>query len=275
MRIHIVHETAYQYETPASSAIEILRLTPRNHDGQYIVRWRIELDHDCRLDPFEDAYGNLAHAFTVDGPVNKLTIRVEGEVETQDTNGIVRGSTERFPPSLFLRTTQLTTADAAIMQFADSAMEQQKRDPLKTMHELVARIYEGFVFDADPNTPAMSAAECMALKRGVCQDYAQVFVACARHLKIPARYVSGYFHRVDGVTQQEAGHAWAEAYLPKLGWVAFDPANGISATDQHVRVAAALDSRGAAPVRGLRFGGTGEKLSVAVEVEQSQRQAQN
>jgi transglutaminase-like putative cysteine protease len=275
MRIHVVHETAYQYETPASSAIEILRLTPRNHDGQYIVRWRIELDHDCRLDPFEDAYGNLAHAFTVDGPVNKLTIRVEGEVETQDTHGIVRGSTERFPPSLFLRTTPLTIADSAIMQFAQSAAEPQKHDPLKTMHELVARIYEGFVFDADPNTPAMSAAECMAARRGVCQDYAQVFVACARYLKIPARYVSGYFHRVDGVTQQEAGHAWAEAYLPKLGWVAFDPANGISATDQHVRVAAALDSRGAAPVRGLRFGGTGEKLSVAVQVEQSQRQSQN
>lgn len=275
MRIRIVHETAYQYETPASSAIEILRLTPRNHDGQYIVRWRIELDHDCRLDPFEDAYGNLAHAFTVDGPVNRLTIRVEGEVETQDSHGVIRGSTEHFPPSLYLRTTQMTAPDAAIAEFAESAAKSAHGDPLKTMHELVARIYEGFVFDADPNAPAMSAAECMALKRGVCQDYAQVFIAAARYLKIPARYVSGYFHRVDGITRQEAGHAWTEACIPTLGWVAFDPANGISATDQHVRVAVALDSLGAAPVRGLRFGGTGETLSVAVQVEQSQRQSQN
>lgn len=275
MRIRVVHETAYEYETPASSAIEILRLTPRNHDSQYIVRWRIELNRDCKLDPFEDAFGNLAHSFTVDGPVEKMVIRVEGEVETQDTDGVVRGSTERFPASLYLRETPLTKPDAAIEKFAEQAAKKSSGDPLKTMHELVANIYEDFVFDADPNTPAMTAVECMAGKRGVCQDYAQVFVACARHLKIPARYVSGYFHRADGITQQEAGHAWAEAFLPGLGWVAFDPANGISATGAHVRVAAALDSLGAAPVRGLRFGGTGEHLSVAVHVEQAGKQSQS
>jgi transglutaminase-like putative cysteine protease len=275
MRIHVIHETAYEYETPASSAIEILRLTPRNHDGQYIVRWRIELSHDCKLDPFEDAFGNLAHSFTLDGPVDKMVIRVEGEVETQDTSGIVGGSTERFPASLYLRETPLTKPDAAIEKFAEAAAKKSGGDPLKTMHELVANIYEGFVFDADPNTPAMSAVECMAGRRGVCQDYAQVFIACARHLKVPARYVSGYFRRVDGVTRQDAGHAWAEAYLPGIGWVAFDPANGISATDAHVRVAAALDSLGAAPVRGLRYGGTGERLSVAVVVDQAGKQSQN
>lgn len=275
MRIHVIHETAYEYATPASSAIEILRLTPRNHDSQYIVRWRIEVSHDCKLDPFEDAFGNLAHSFTIDGPVKKMVIRVEGEVETQDTNGIVHGSTERFPASLYLRETPLTKSDAAIEKFAGGAAQKFGGDPLKTLHELNSRIYEEFIFDADPNTPAMTAIECMAGKRGVCQDYAQVFVSCARHLKIPARYVSGYFHRADGVTQQEAGHAWAEAYVPKLGWVAFDPANGISATGAHVRVAAALDSLGAAPVRGLRFGGTGEQLSVAVHVEQAGKQSQS
>jgi transglutaminase-like putative cysteine protease len=275
MRIHVVHETAYEYETPASSAIEILRLTPRNHDSQYIVRWRIELSHDAKLDPFEDAFGNLAHTFTVDGPVKKLVIRVTGEVETQDTAGVIRGTTERFPPSLFLRETPLTKPDSMIAKFAEDAAAKHNPDLLTTMHELTARIYSDFVFEADGQKPAMSAAECMAQRRGVCQDYAQVFVACARHLKIPARYISGYFHRADGVTQQEAGHAWAEAYLPKLGWVAFDPANGISATGAHIRVAAALDSLGAAPVRGLRFGGEGEKLSVAVQVEQSERQSQN
>lgn len=275
MRINVVHETAYEYDSPANSAIEILRLTPRNHDSQYIVRWRIELSHDCKLDPFEDAFGNLAHTFTIDGPVKKLVIRVSGEVETQDTAGVIRGTTERFPPSLFLRETPLTKPDSMIAKFAEDAAGKHGGEPLATMHELTARIYGDFVFDADGKKPAMSAAECMAQKRGVCQDYAQVFIACARHLKIPARYISGYFHRADGVTQQEAGHAWAEAHLPKLGWVAFDPANGISTTGAHIRVAAALDSLGAAPVRGLRFGGEGEKLSVAVQVEQSERQSQN
>ena len=274
MRIHVIHETAYAYETPASSAIEILRLTPRNHDGQYIVRWRIELSHDCKLDPFEDAFGNLAHSFTVDGPVEKMVIRVEGEVETQDTHGVVGGSTERFPASLYLRETPLTKPDAAIEKFAETAAKKSGGDPLKTMHELVANIYDGFVFDADPNTPAMTAIECMAGKRGVCQDYAQVLIACARHLKIPARYVSGYFHRADGVTQQEAGHAWAEAFVPDLGWVAFDPANDQCATEAYVRVAVGLDYLGAAPVRGVRHGGDGETLAVMIQVDQAARQVQ-
>jgi transglutaminase-like putative cysteine protease len=275
MRIRIFHETVYRYGTPAKSAIEILRLTPRNHDGQYIVRWRLELSVDCRLDPFEDAFGNLAHSFTVDGPLSELVIRVDGEVETQDTAGIINGTMERFPPSLYLRETPLTAPNAAITAFARETMSGANGDPLATLHALTARIYDEFVFDPDPTQTAMSAAESFAQKRGVCQDYAQIFIASARHLGIPARYVSGYFLRVDGVTQQEAGHAWAEAYLPNIGWIAFDPANGISATAAHVRVAIGLDSLAAAPVRGVRFGGEGEELSVAVHVDQAGRQAQS
>ncbi len=130
MRIRIFHETVYRYETPAKSAIEILRLTPRNHDGQYIVRWRIELNVDCRLDPFEDAFGNLAHSFTVDGPLSELVIRVDGEVETQDTAGVVSGTMERFPPSLYLRETPLTAPDAAIAAFAQETAKRANGDPL-------------------------------------------------------------------------------------------------------------------------------------------------
>jgi transglutaminase-like putative cysteine protease len=275
MRIRISHETVYRYDTPAKSAIEILRLTPRNHDGQYIVRWRIELNVDCRLDPFEDAFGNLAHSFTVDGPLSELVIRVDGEVETQDMKGIIAGTMERFPSSLYLRETPLTASDAAIAAFAEQTMSGTNSDPLATLHALTARIYDEFAFDPDPTQSATSAAESFALKRGVCQDYAQILIASARHLGIPARYVSGYFLRVDGVTAQEAGHAWAEAYLPTLGWIAFDPANGISATAAHVRVAIGLDSLAAAPVRGTRTGGEGEKLMVAVQVDQAGRQAQS
>jgi transglutaminase-like putative cysteine protease len=275
MRIRIFHETIYRYDTPAKSAIELLRLSPRNHDGQYIVRWRLELNVDCRLDPFEDAYGNIAHSFTVDGPLSELIIRVDGEVETQDMAGIVSGTMERFPPSLYLRETPLTAPDAAIAAFAEETSRSAHGDPLATLHKFTTRIYDEFDFDPDPNKPAMTAIESFAQKRGVCQDYAQIFIASARHLGIPARYVSGYFLRVDGVTAQEAGHAWAEAYLPKLGWVAFDPANGISATAAHVRVAIGLDSLAAAPVRGTRTGGEGEKLSVSVHVDQAGRQSQN
>ena len=92
-------------------------------------------------------------------------------------------------------------------------------------------------FDTDPTHAATTAAEAFALRRGVCQDLTHIFIAAARHLGIPARYVGGHFYRADGVTAQEAGHAWAEAYVENLGWVGFDPTNGISTTDAHVRVA--------------------------------------
>ncbi len=102
-----------------------------------------------------------------------------------------------------------------------------------------------------------------------------MFVAAARHLGIPARYIGGYFLRVDGQNIQEAGHAWVEAFVPDLGWVAFDPTNGISVTDAHVRVAVGLDYLGAAPIRGVRVGGTGESLGVTIHLDQASRQAQN
>src|SRR5262249_47606062 len=114
MRIHISHLTSHRYETPAASVIQMLRLTPRNHDGQYVARWRIDVSTDCRLDQHQDAFGNITHVFTADGPLSELAVVVEGEVETRDTQGIVRGAVERSPPSLYLRETALTTTDGSI-----------------------------------------------------------------------------------------------------------------------------------------------------------------
>ena len=121
MRIRISHATTYRYDTPPTGVTQMLRLTPRNHDGQYVVDWRIDLSEDCLLHQHEDAFGNITHSFTAEGPFNELSVAVEGEVETQDTHGVVRGAVERFPPGLFLRETALTQPDAAIVDFADSA----------------------------------------------------------------------------------------------------------------------------------------------------------
>jgi len=275
MRIHISHETLYQYDTAPNGVIQTLRLTPRNHDGQYVSSWRIDVSADCRLDIQEDAFGNIVHAFTADGPFTDLRLLVEGEVETQETHGIVRGAVERFPPSLFLRETSLTRADAAITEFARACRGAEPSDRLSVLHRLLARVRQEIVYDADPTHAGTTAAEAFALRRGVCQDLTHVFIAAARSLDIPARYIGGYFHRADGVIQQEAGHAWAEAFVPDLGWVAFDPANGLCATDAHVRVAVGLDYLGAAPVRGTRYGGAGERLAVAVHVDQAARQVQS
>jgi transglutaminase-like putative cysteine protease len=137
------------------------------------------------------------------------------------------------------------------------------------------RINEHMTFDEDPTNSGTSAVEAFAGKRGVCQDYAHIFIACARSGGVPARFVAGHFLRADGMVNQQAGHAWAEAFVPDLGWVGFDPANGICTTDAHARVAIGLDYLGAAPVRGTRYGGGKETLTVAVKVDQAGRQGQS
>jgi transglutaminase-like putative cysteine protease len=275
MRIRISHLTSYVYGTPATSVIQMLRLTPRNHDGQYVARWRIDVSIDCRLDQHEDAFGNLTHTFSTDGPFSELAVMVEGEVETRDTQGIVRGTVERFPPSLYLRATALTTPDAGICAFAAASRDAEDGNVLNLLHHMLERLHDDMVYDTDPTQVATTAAQAFALKRGVCQDLTHIFIAAARSLAIPARYVGGYFRRDDGVDEQGAGHAWAEAFVPELGWVAFDPANGLCATDAHVRVAVGLDYLGAAPLRGTRYGGGGEVMSVKVRVDQASQQTQN
>jgi transglutaminase-like putative cysteine protease len=275
MRIHVSHATTYSYDTPPSGVTQLLRLTPRDYEGQHVLSWRIDLSEDCLLHHHEDAFGNIIYSFTAEGPFDKLSVEVNGEVDTQNTNGLVKGAVERFPPQLFLRETSLTQADATITEFARAVRADTRGDNLALLHALLKGLNREIAFDTDPTHAATTAAEAFALRRGVCQDITHIFVAAARSLGIPARYVGGHFRRVDGVTSQEAGHAWAEAHIENLGWVGFDPTNGISTTDAHVRVAVGLDYLGAAPVRGTRYGGAGETLTVAVRVAQARQQIQN
>ena len=110
MRLRISHSTTYRYEPAATGVIQILRMTPGSHDGQYVAEWQIDVSTDSRLDVHEDAFGNVTHVMT-HGPLEELTIHVEGLIETQDTGGVLRGADERFPPGLFLRSTPLIDKD--------------------------------------------------------------------------------------------------------------------------------------------------------------------
>lgn len=284
MRICVTHETIYRYDTPSSGVIQTLRLTPRNHTGQYVVDWRIDISADCRLEPQEDAFGNIIHAFSAGGPISELRLLVEGEVETQDTAGVVRGAVERFPPSLFLRESALTCADEAISAYAAQFSDRVAAGTLSALHDLLAAIHGDIAFDAEPTATNATAAEIFAARRGGGRDLAHVFIAVARALGTPARYVSGYFLAPDDDPAQDdairdsairdSGHAWAEAHVPDLGWVGFDPANGYCVTDRHIRVAIGLDGLGAARVRGAHYGGGHEELAVKVQVSQASWQTQ-
>jgi len=119
MRICVAHETLFHYSSPPSGVIQTLRLTPRSHTGQYVVDWRIDVSADCRLDPQEDAFGNIIHAFSTNGPIAELRLLVEGEVETQDVAGLVRGlSHEDAARFSFLLATPLILA-AGVFKLPD------------------------------------------------------------------------------------------------------------------------------------------------------------
>jgi transglutaminase-like putative cysteine protease len=272
MRIRITHETTYRYAQPVKSAIQMLRLTPRGHDGQMVLKWSIDTDSDARLFRREDWYGNVMHTLYAHGPVDEIRLKVAGEIETTDMAGVIRGSAERFPEVFYLRETPLTQTDSALRDFAED-IGGRRANPLDRAHALMAAINERLRFDTQATDSATAATEAFAAGHGVCQDFTHVFLATARHLGIPARYISGYLHRPDQI-QQEAGHAWAEAYIDGLGWVSFDGANAASATEHYIRLAVGLDYLDAAPVRGSYYGGSREDLDVSLKIE-SPRQAQS
>jgi len=267
MRLRIAHSAVHRYEPPAAGVIQVLRLTPRNHDGQYVMRWRIDVSADARLAAHEDAFGNLTHVFSADGPFAELSVEVVGEVETQNTDGVVRGAVERFPPSLFLRDTALTEADEALRDFAKAIRGDETGNVLSQLHALLQQLHEQMLHEEPARPEAAAAAAAFARKGGATADLVHVFLGAARSLEIPARYVCGYFCRQD-TGQRQAAHAWAEAFVPDLGWVGFDLVEGACPTEAYVRVAIGLDAVGAAPVRGTRYGAGEETLEVAIKVGQ-------
>jgi transglutaminase-like putative cysteine protease len=291
MLLSISHLTTHRFSKPASGAIQILRLTPRNHDGQFVLNWRIDVSNDCRLHEHQDAFGNIAHAFTVDGPIEELKVLVEGDVETRDTSGVVLGAVERFPPSLYLRETELTQPDEATAQLAAAARAEAGTDDLKLLHLLLERLHVKKEHDPEMQQQQEGGAQLQVMTatmgaaaadpgappesmRAADQDFAHAFIAASRCAGIPARCVAGYFCNGDGMKSEAWAHAWAEAHVAGLGWIAFDVANGLCATEAHIRVAIGLDYLGAAPVRGMHYGAAEETLSVVVRVNQAASQVQ-
>ena len=271
MRIRIDYETRYSYARAARFIVQALRVTPRSTEGQQVRDWRIETDVDTRLRRSEDAFGNIVHTLYTERPTETLTIRVTGEVATTDTGGVLRGIPERLSPLVYLRDSPLTHADPALREFAAQVGEG---DDLMRLHRLMGLINDEVAFMVGSTTADHTAADAFAQRQGVCQDHAQIFISCARRLGIPARYVSGHLNRSDGLIDQDAAHAWAEAWVESLGWVGFDAANGISPTEHYVRVASGLDALGASPIRGTSYGGGLETMTVALRVRQMQQTQQ-
>lgn len=273
MHLSVHYTTAYTYADPALRVTNLLRVTPLSFDGQTVLDWRIDVDSDARLREHRDGYGNIVHMLYVDHAVERLSVEVTGRVLTEDRAGMVAGLPGELPPQIFLRGTPLTQAQGSLTTLAH-ALEAHGSAPLELLHQLNHRLFARMRFDVEATEVGTSAAEAFEAGHGVCQDYVHIFTAVARACGIPARYVSGHLFRRDDAGAQPATHAWAEAHVPELGWVAFDPTHGICPDDAYVRVACGLDYRDAAPFSGTVQGGGRQELAVRVDVRQAQSQRQ-
>ncbi len=267
MRLHIDHSTSFEYVVPASFALLQLRLRPQTNACQSVVDWQLELEGATHQAGFADEHGNLVDLVEVIPGAGKVTVRVRGGVETSDTSGVVGPHSLCMPLWFYLRQTPLTRPGKLIASLASDLAADDNIKDVSRLHGLSRAIGERVAYTTGATGIGTQAEDAMATGVGVCQDHAHVFISTARLLGIPARYVSGYLMMNDRV-EQEASHAWAEAYLDDLGWVGFDVSNSISPDERYVQVARGLDYRSAAPTTGFVVGAEQENLIVSLQVQQ-------
>jgi len=263
MRLKISHRTDYRYDAPVH-ALQRLRLTPRSSGVQSVLSWSLSVAGAQEEVRFIDHFENETRLVSVDGGTLGIDIEAAGEVETFDTAGVL-GQHRGFAPLwLFEQATPLTQPGEGVGGLAASVPGGSHLDRL---HALMKMVAERVAYVKGATNPGTTAEEALRLGTGVCQDHSHIFAAAARKLGFPARYVSGYL-MLDASVEQAASHAWAEAWVPMLGWVGFDASNGVSPDERYVRLATGRDYRDAMPVSGIRLGEAQERLAVRITVEQ-------
>ena len=266
MLLTVDHVTRYIYDRPVRSVVQSHRLMPSTFAGQKVVDWEVTVSGGVKGAVYRDGAGDLVQGWTVAGPVDEIEVRVRGQVSTVDLTGVLRGHKESVAPDCYLRATFATRGDAALTALAEQAAGATDLD---LAHALSAAVADAIAYRPGVTHAHTTAAEALALGEGVCQDHAHALIAVARVRGIAGRYVSGYlFADADGQAH-EAAHAWAELYLPALGWVGFDPANRCCPDDRYIRLGSGLDAQDAAPIRGISRGGGGEEMDVTVAVLQT------
>ena len=266
MRLSIRHRTQYRFATPVVHGIQRLRLTPKETQGQTIIDWSMELEGAKEELSYDDQNFNHVTLVSVDEGASEVVISSQGMIDTEDYSGVIGHHAGHLPLWAFLGRTELTTPGTKLKQLIGS-VERSEEGMVSTLHHLSNAIRETVDYVPGISNVQSTAEEVLADGRGVCQDHAHIFIAAARALEIPARYVSGYLMMNDRI-DQEATHAWAEAYVQGLGWVGFDVSNQISPDSRYVRVATGRDYRDAAPITGVSVGGVTQDLLVELSVEQ-------
>ncbi len=265
MKIRISHTTTYSYDSPVSYGLQQVRLTPPTDGNQTVIDWRMDIEGGKAELTCEDQYQNTCTLVQTHDNASQVAITVSGEIETHNPDGVYGKRYGPAPLWHYQQTTKRTEPGDGIA--ALSQLITNSAGDLAELHALSARILADVPYGKVPTTVTTTAEEALALGGGVCQDHAQIFIAAVRNAGIPARYVSGYL-MMDDHADQDATHAWAEAHIEGLGWVAFDVSNGISPDERYVRLAVGRDSTDAAPVSGLWKGNAQEAVKVMLQVQQ-------
>ncbi|MBU2588245.1 MAG: transglutaminase family protein, partial [Alphaproteobacteria bacterium] len=260
------HTTHYAFAQPVVHALQRLRLTPKETQGQRIIDWSMALENAHAELEYDDQHFNHVTLIALDPGAREVTVTCAGTVETDDNAGVIGRHSGHLPLWSFLRQTALTRPGAKLRALLREVSGPIDDAPLDFLHALSGLIRDRVAYEAGRTHSATTAEEAMQHGYGVCQDHAHIFIGAARAAGIPARYISGYLMMDDRI-EQEATHAWAEAHVEGLGWVGFDVSNGICPDPRYVRVATGSDYRDAAPITGISIGATAEVLTVGVAVE--------
>ena len=298
-RYHVVHETIYSYESAVSLSRQHLHLTPRD------CAWQSCLAHDIAIDPEPtlcrsrvDHFGNPVTRFDIEAPHSRLAVRAESTVEVRShqlpgsaadcraallsaspgwedaASALAYGATPvRLEANRFLFESPYVRVKHEFAAYARPSFAA-RRPLLDAAFDLMRRIHSEFEFDPEATTVATPVLKILEDKRGVCQDFAHLMLACLRSLGLAARYVSGYLLTEPPPGQPrmvgaDASHAWISLYCPNADgglWVDFDPTNNLLPDTQHITLAWGRDFGDVSPLRGVILGGDAHELDVAVTV---------
>jgi transglutaminase-like putative cysteine protease len=280
MYYSIRHVTRFHYSKPVSESVMEVRVQPRSEGPQHLLTFDLAVSPATRIHAYRDYAGNVVHHFNLPGHHQELVITSAAVVEMGEVPALptqldpgtwkeldqlaeTGDHWEMLLPSQFCQTT------SRLRDLAQELHAVRRDDPLTLLRALTEGIYDRFEYVPQSTRVDSPIDEALEKREGVCQDFAHIMIALVRELGIPCRYVSGYlFHRTEDADRSAAGatHAWAEALLPGVGWMGFDPTNDLLAGERHIKVAIGRDYADVPPTRGVYKGETASELSVSVAV---------
>jgi len=289
MRFRVTHKTEYLYSGPVALCRNQAYLLPRQ------TPWQNCLASNLRVDPVPvdlrertDPFGNRVSHFALQEAHKKLSVTATSDVEVTLDSGLFasanRLSWNQLSAQLrnnkssavlaalpFLYDSPLAGRMPALLDYAQPSFPDGR--PLaEAVTDLMTRIYQDFSYQPGATTVSTPLAEVLQKRKGVCQDFAHLGVACLRSIGLPARYVSGYIESLPPPGQPrlvgaDASHAWFSVFTGDAGWLDFDPTNNQLIAEQHVTVAWGRDFDDVSPLRGVALGGGEHSVKVSVDVE--------